>query len=476
MLVQRGNIHTSKSIAIIFGVGLGIYLIYLHTVAVSQISRYGTRKCSNPEELNAILSSSCGRIPSYKDLNITDEYWQVTDTSNGTFYLFNAYYDDRLFLNGGPVVRILAMINRIDPIVKTNCQFWYEGSKKAVIVEVHEYVKLWPKYWGENKNGATPYLVTCFNPFAEKLLVPMFVALTEGKCEKSNNLFGVRNKRPEKNERKKKFLVSVKGIDFEDDITLQLIEWFEILKLLGADKVETFVVKAHIDVMRVLQFYQDEGFVSMKFLSYPSDLPNKRKESWHQWSQNDLIPYHDSFYDNLHLYDFMIPMDIDEFIMPAKPQDRTWVDLLRSTNTGIDFDSYTASNRYFLLKSSHENETIDGIPKRLRFLSNIYRAANVTPHGGNVKTFMRMDRIQNIHNHYPQFCLNGEKCKKFTFNSEDAYLAHYRSDCDNPECKESKEDPTTDVTLWKYRVEILNAVNKTIQKLKETVGLVVELT
>lgn len=162
---------SSNIVAIIFGVGFAIYLIYLCTVLTnsepSKISDYKIDFLLNQQEfrmdqnqnprkniLRVISKPSCGRFPMLADLNITDNYWQVTNTSNGTFYLFNAYFDDREALKNVSVVRILSLITRIKPVVKTHCQFWFEGIKEAVIVEVDEYRMLWRDGWGDNKNGA----------------------------------------------------------------------------------------------------------------------------------------------------------------------------------------------------------------------------------------------------------------------------------------------------------------------------------
>lgn len=77
------------------------------------------------------------------DLNVTDIYWQVMNSTNGTFYLYNAYFDDREDLINGSVIRILAFINKIDPMVKTYCQMWFEGFTSAVPVDVQEYTVIW---------------------------------------------------------------------------------------------------------------------------------------------------------------------------------------------------------------------------------------------------------------------------------------------------------------------------------------------
>ncbi|KAL7012489.1 hypothetical protein ACKWTF_014881 [Chironomus riparius] len=427
---------------------------------------------SFPHDSSLNPDLSCGRFPLESDLNITDIYWQVTNTTNGTFYLYNAYYDDRKDVNGLPFVRIVALINVLDPVVKTFCQFWYENVNEPLVAEIYEYRYIWNRKWGWNKKGASPYLISCEVPLS---VPPSHVSLVERRCGSANNLMKVKNKRPKRN-KKEAFIVSVKRFEFTDDISLQIIEWSEILKILGVNKVEFFVHFCHSNVLNVLKFYESEGFMNIKFIKYPSDFQNERKKNWHQYSQNQLISYHDTFYEHMYSYDFMVPMDTDEFIMPLRDKDRTWNDLLKRTiqksrkKKKQTFDCYPVDNHYFLLQSSHQNEAIAGIPKNLYFLPNIYRANNFTKNGGNAKTFMRMDRVLTVHNHFPFSCLDDQndfKCKRFGVAREDGQLSHYRVNCTNKECKESIDDPVRDESLWKFKDEILGNVKKVLEKIED---------
>ena len=65
---------------------------------------------------NMRLNSTCAKFPDIFDLHFNNRYWQETETSDGTFILYAAYLDDRP--SSGPLIRVLGMINRIEPQVK----------------------------------------------------------------------------------------------------------------------------------------------------------------------------------------------------------------------------------------------------------------------------------------------------------------------------------------------------------------------
>ena len=57
-------------------------------------------------------------FPSLYELDYNNIHWQRFASSNGTFYLYGAYYDDRWRGGPLPMVRILSMIDRVNP---TSC-------------------------------------------------------------------------------------------------------------------------------------------------------------------------------------------------------------------------------------------------------------------------------------------------------------------------------------------------------------------
>ena len=81
-------------------------------------------------------ATGCMKFPDVYDLHFNNKYWQVFESSDGSFYLYGAYLDVRKNNRLGPTVRILGMINRLEPKVKTYCQLWFSDNSEAVISKV----------------------------------------------------------------------------------------------------------------------------------------------------------------------------------------------------------------------------------------------------------------------------------------------------------------------------------------------------
>ena len=139
----------------------------------------------------------------------------------------------------GPTIRILGMINRLEPRVRTFCQIWFQGSGQPVISKVLEYKYIWFKKWGNYKHGIfQPYMLACQLPQSHWKQVPISVSVVENECDLATNNLRVTYNRLKEGEKKKKFAVCVKGLDFpSEDISVRLVEWIEMLDILGADKV-----------------------------------------------------------------------------------------------------------------------------------------------------------------------------------------------------------------------------------------------
>ena len=106
-------------------------------------------------------------------------------------------------------------INRLEPTVQTQCQLWFSNESRAVVSRVLEY---------KDKD----------------------------KFDKATNNLRVIYNKPAEGEPKKKFAVCVKGLDFpEDDLSIRLTEWLEVLGSLGADKIFLYNLEVHPNITKV---------------------------------------------------------------------------------------------------------------------------------------------------------------------------------------------------------------------------------
>jgi len=421
------------------------------------------------------VNSTCAKFPSILELNFNNKYWQVTETSNGTFLLYGAYLDTRASNRLGPTVRILGMINRLEPKVKTFCHLWFPDQKEPIISKVLEYKYIWYKKWGNYKQGLyQPYLLACQLPKTHWGKVPASVSVVEKPCETATSNIKVTYNKIEKSEKKKKFAVCVKGLDFpDDDLSTRLIEWIELLNVLGADKIFMYKLDVHPNVSRVLDHYVKEGKIDVTKISLPGFQPNlpvlqhlylttKRNNK----RQNELIPYNDCLYRNLYRYEYIALLDIDEVIIPLKHLN--WKEMMTdavAASLKVKNEtraSYNFRNVYFMDEMLDEHEGshyhFKDIPPYLHMMQHVYRSANYTKPGQYVKCFHNPERALILHNHFPLGCLGGV-CTSYPVDPALGHLQHYRSDCVSTLKKSCKNDfksvSVKDSTIWKWKDTVI---------------------
>lgn len=422
-------------------------------------------------------NESCAKFPSVYDLEFNNLYWQSLHTSNGTFHLYGAYYDVRKLSRIGPAVRILGMINRIEPTIKTYCQFWFSEHKEPVVVKSMEYKYIWYKKWGNYKQGVfQPYLIACQIPKTFHHLVPVSVSLVEKICDTAtNNLQVVYNKA----EKKKGFAVCVKGLDFlYSDLSVRLIEWIELLHLLGADKIFFYQLHVHQNVTKVLDHYVKEGKVEVTPITLPGGQPNipgfqhlyLTKKVNHK-RQNELIPYNDCLYKNMYRYEYIVLLDIDEVIMPKKVSN--WRQLMDTvlkkalSEKNETRASYNVRNVYFLDDFIHSHGWFDSVPSYMHMLQHVYRSKNFTKPNQYIKCFHNPERALTLHNHFPLACLS-QGCTSYSIDTADAQLQHYRADCVKTlkkSCDDFKQNSIIDTTIWRYKEPLINRTLTTLHTL-----------
>lgn len=337
----------------------------------------------------------------------------------------------------------------------------------------------------------------------------------------TNNL-PVYNQRPDK---KGKFAVCVKGLDFpHEDVSVRLVEWIELLNLLGAGKIFLYNLDVHENISKVLHYYQERGIVELSPLTLPGVQPNL-PEYQHLYlksklttkRQNELIPYNDCLYRNLNSYQYLALLDIDEIIMPLKHHD--WYGLMDEVESislseqNYSRASYNVRNVYFFddlagplgttsssspslspldkdKEAGGDNDDEDeddqqddndkrqvspnrgdslerGIPHYLHMMQHVYRSKNYTKPGQYVKCFHNTERVVSLHNHFPMNCFG--QCTTYSIPVNLAHLQHYRKDCVGPLKQSCKNDfrvfTMRDTTIWKYKQQMIRRTTRVLNHL-----------
>lgn len=394
-------------------------------------------------------------MPSASDIFLMGD-WQLFKTPSTVHFIYGAYFDNRDLVTDSPVVRILLFANSYELKETLYCQLWYESSEKPTISNVTEKIILIND--AENDNlGSPPYMFTCALPSTQR---PIYVSLVSKPCDPSHNMLFV-YKSEQSYGVKKDFLVVVKDFDSNEDKSSMIIEWLEILKRLGVSKVYFYITECHKNVVKVLEFYEQLEFVVTKFVRYPEAIVKQNHK-------NAMIPLHACLFENLGLYHFITPLDINELIVPTQVNDRTWQDLLKTAN-----DKRLDQGLYELVDAFAANKVIfytdTRSQKKFYFLKNIQRSQKFTPNGDNVKSFMMIDQVKTINHNLPQRCLVSDDCTIDNINQSDGQLSCYVDSCENLieedalECNQRVGRLIKDTALWKYKDDVFRGYNEAVR-------------
>lgn len=417
-------------------------------------------------------NDSCAPFPDIFQLKFNNIYWQAYKPLNLSFELYKAFYDTRKLNDLDNSVHILAMINEVDLTLATYCQLWYENVTEPVIVETLMYKYIWLKDWGgPSPGGYSPHLITCQLPDSDQLPAPSCVSLVEKPCDRATNILSVVYNKPSK---KQKFAVCVKGLDFyEVDLSHRIVEWIEALGIMGVHKVFFYALHVHPNISKVLNYYQSIGKVDVTHITLPGDEPNLPilqhqylLNNMDQQCFNELIAYNDCFYRNLYSYDYIVPLDVDEIILPTR--DQNWTGLMervlfKATSLG-NFSTFNARNVYFFNDATPEG-LYNNIPSYMHMLKHTHRSNKFTDHFDYVKSFFDPNLVLTVHNHLPLEFSN-DAAFSYSIHRRDAQMCHYRNGCaEELDCKLFRKDIIQDKILWRHKNKLVSRVTRVLKTL-----------
>ena len=144
------------------------------------------------------------------------------------------------------------------------CCLYYDSND----IERHSFTeKLHWNFLGHAKLETKQFV--CPNPRHQNRTLPLAVSLSQNKCPDNSSLY-IQVETPETVASNKSQIAVCTKLAFGNLSFSEMIEWFEIQKLLGVSRVITYTNKLNADAMKVLQHYHAEGLAQY----YPFFLPD----------------------------------------------------------------------------------------------------------------------------------------------------------------------------------------------------------
>ncbi|XP_068084146.1 uncharacterized protein [Anabrus simplex] len=362
--------------------------------------------------------------------NLTShDVWQ---TLGADIHLYSAYYDHRL--TPFNFVRIIGM-ERGSTRPVLFCQVWYDGH--LLVIEALR-TDIWVSHWDKraSEDVYNSVLLSCPIPpeFSGSVNIPQSVSVVLHPCEKSDVFLHINFHKA----RRRNFALCVKGMNFLDqDISVRLVEWIELNKLLGAEHFFIYVYSVHPNIQRVLNYYYGQGSVTTIPITLPGQQPNEPrfrsrflKQNLWQKRRNELVPYNDCLYRNIDSYQFVLPLDVDEVIVPVK--NLSWKamfdELLKEDPEVFEkYSSFSVRNAYFF--DSFPTSTEPHIPEFLHTMVHTTRSANFSPSGDSVKSFVITASALTVFNHYVLHPLSPTISRNLVLDTGLAQMNHYKTEC-----------------------------------------------
>ncbi|KAL4228760.1 hypothetical protein ACF0H5_011802 [Mactra antiquata] len=224
---------------------------------------------------------------------------------------------------------------------------------------------------------------------------------------------------PDKSIIKQNFTVCLSPIHNGYKNTDELIEWLEILQLQGVSRVVAYLHDASRDVISVLNFYRARGLVTILPWTLPRKMCSQPMKNLHYCGQLGAI--NDCVYRNKGHSHFVASFDIDELIIPQRPEDYTWMDMFKR----LPNNTFYKLRNTFFFPSQHTTRSTETMETNLRISSNLFRDDFIYGPGARSKWIVQTDGavIMGIHR---AWALTNDHV--YTVPTNIGLLHHYRKD------------------------------------------------
>ena len=245
-------------------------------------------------------------------------------TNPGVFlYLYSAFWDDRDTLPGEPVIRIITVTNTSghnwrdierDILPRLLC---VTVCRDDLHVEVQGVSETRALQFHHAKREIDRRQIVCIPHTCRDYVTVTFaggghVGMVTEEWVAGNMLPVETYQRPKIPQN---LVVCVPPLHNTFDV-YRVVEWFEMLKLLGVDKVVAYNESLDETASRIMRHYQDQGYLDVWQMD-----PDYLKPEGHMKSKwRGPVSMSDCMYRYMYRYKRVLGMDVDEFIIPRTTQ------------------------------------------------------------------------------------------------------------------------------------------------------------
>uniref|UniRef100_A0A0K0FWK7 Glycosyltransferase family 92 protein n=1 Tax=Strongyloides venezuelensis TaxID=75913 RepID=A0A0K0FWK7_STRVS len=346
---------------------------------------------------------------------------------NPPFYIFSSYYDDRDsdFFLGRPVLQIISSAYNSSYVNDKDyyCHFFDSTTKNYLYSSPIMVRTLWNRAWDPRLSFYTSFLLTC--PIKRNNMNVVF-NVGGPYCPNKDlplNSFVIPQ---QSNGDDIKITTCVKGLDFDDDLSIKLIEWIEWQKYFGVNHVTFYLYKVHSNMDKVLKYYVDSGYVTVIPITLPGYQPNDPEErslfirrNKQQKRRNELIPYNDCFYRHLKDSQYILIIDIDEIVVTMN--NMKYQEMIKLI-PDYKYSSVMVQN---VFKFKNDSQILD---KNLPLGSHKYRCKDSQGKEAYAKPFISTKYASSVFTHFA-FHKQVNGTKKFYLPKEIGIKLHFKDTC-----------------------------------------------
>ncbi|KAJ8678534.1 hypothetical protein QAD02_014321 [Eretmocerus hayati] len=423
--------------------------------------------------LPSLPSSLEIRLPQLDQaVRFTDAEWLPVTNTRFKFFVYSAYFDERIssgtISNRGSspgIIRIIGATKTRGP-ERVWCRLWYgtqSSDNTTASVTVAARVKMIRENWNLKYSAC---FVMCPVPreppakASERL--PDAVSIVARLRVAPTNRLLVRNRLGNRPTARKPLAICVKPLHYEYNRVLQLIEFIELHMILGASHVTLYNDTVGEDASCALRHYESKGLVTL-LPWHHLDMVSQREIR----TEGLFAALNDCLYRSMYSYEYLALLDLDEFIIPR--HEDTILDLIRWMSTRSSSKTtgaYSVQNAFFYLQwpdDPYVRTSRRATEAGLVTLRKTRRRSKLHPHKQRSKYVCRARDVVEAGNHFVWEFVPG----RGTLNvpADAAILHHYRvCEFGGDDCVKSAS--VVDRSAYRYLDRLAERVEATWRELR----------